>query len=518
MKPRNQTPEESAIEAIADTTAAAGLKHEIAMLEMQVAQLTCQVKSLTGDLQRSEAECSRLQKLHGNSNTDNSPEPHVRSSDLAAETGLSNRRNRDSLTGLYNRQYFINTLDAALAQQAFANSTTAVIYLLLDDFMEIRENRGIVPADQVLREIAGVIQSNCGDGDIASRFGEYAFAILHSNQDQERATRFADELRQAISEHTVPLNGHPVKTSVSVGISIINESTIDADGLLSRADLACEVARSSGGNQIHTHSTVLDDGAANGPDHGWDEMIKTTIEDERFYLVYQPIMKLQPDDQKCYEVLLRVIDENGQVVLPGQFLSIAGKLGLSGVIDRWVIKSAFSKLAAADISDVTLFIKLTSESLASAEFPTWIGQQLNEHKLSGNNVIFEITEAVAVSDLKSTLMFTKAARKMKFRVALEHYGLTKHPQLLKHLPVDVLKIDGSLINDLATSREHQASTQSIIGLARENRLVTVAERVDSAVNLAQLWKFGVDFVQGNFIREPGLELDYRFNDEIMHAG
>ena len=280
--------------------------------------------------------------------------------------------------------------------------------------------------------------------------------------------------------------------------------------------MACEVARSSGGNQIHNHSALVNEqiGQENEPE--WDNIIRTTIDEERFYLAYQPIVSLKGDTRQHYEVLLRVIDEAGHAILPGQFLSIAEKTGLSAEIDHWIITSALRRLAELrkDSSETLFYIKLSGSTLEDAGLPEWINGQLRKNSLSSDGIVFEIPERIAIDDLKNAMSFVKSMQSLDFRIAFEHYGHSDQPQLLKHIPVDILKIDGALISGLPGNKENQSTVKAILELAKEHGKDTVAECVDDADSLAQLWQFGVDYIQGNFVQEPCKDLEYDFEGEI----
>jgi EAL domain-containing protein (putative c-di-GMP-specific phosphodiesterase class I) len=244
----------------------------------------------------------------------------------------------------------------------------------------------------------------------------------------------------------------------------------------------------------------------------WDAMVRKTLEEERFYLVYQPIVSLYGDTRERYEVLLRILDDEGQVVLPSQFLSIADGIGLTHEVDRWVIDTAMGTLAElhhAD-KDTTFFVKISGKTLADSELPLWIHEKIRECQVKTENIVFEITETVALKDLRNTMHFVNAMHKLGCKVALEHYGRSNQPQLLKHLSVDLLKIDGSLIENLSTNKENQAIVKTIIQNAKHHEIKCTAERVEEAHDLGMLLQYGVEFVQGNFAQIPSKELDYDF--------
>lgn len=436
--------------------------------------------------------------------------------DIELEAKLDILSRQDTLTGLYNRRHFMQLVNSSIQEGIEAGRQQAVAYILLDNIRSIREEIGIAGSDIVVNDIARLIETACGRDDIIARFSDYVFTVLHYDSSPEAIQQFMDTLRQGIREHVSEVEGHVATTTCSIGISIINGHTGNAQDTLSRADLACEVARSSGGNQVHVHSTAVDEKMDAGNEDKWDEVISATIREERFYLVYQPIVSLNGNTGSRYEVLLRIVDEKGHVILPGQFLSIAEKTGKSGEIDRWVIDKALSTLVKrrSENSSIEFFIKLSGTTLEDHELPVWINRKLKEYRVKSDCICFEIPEAVAIRDMKSIRTFIKAMQNLHCKVAIEHFGCANQPQLIQHLPIDILKIDGSLINNLASSEEQQGKIKTFINLARKFNIQCVAERVDDAGDLAKLWEYGMDFIQGNFVQEPSKELEHDFEGEL----
>jgi len=418
--------------------------------------------------------------------------------------------------GAYNRQYFMQIMEDSLGNPDKAGKYQTLTYRLLDDFRAIRENFGIYACDQTIRNIAALIQRNYDKEDTVAQFGDYVFAILNTSQNEDGAYLLAESVRKQIKKHVTVVGGQVIQTTCSIGMCVIKEHMKDAQDVLSRADLACEVARSSGGNLVHVHSTAIDEQIDGDLELQWDEMIRKTIDDERLYLVYQPIVSLGGDTGRGYEVLLRVVDEKGQVILPGQFISLAGKISMSAEIDRWVISSALRSLREIHAwdSELAFFIKVSAATLSDGEFPAWLAQQLKEHELQGSAVIFEIPETTAVNHTAATSGFINSMQKIGCRIAIEHFGHLSPFELIHDLAVDFLKIDGSLIEGLAYSGENQTRVRSVVDFARTTKTRCIAERVDDASSLVTLWQYNVDYIQGNFVREPGKEPGYDFEDAI----
>jgi len=440
----------------------------------------------------------------------------INASNAELERKIEKLSRLDALTGLTNRQHFMQLLEERIGNLDDANNHRALIYITLDNFKVIREECGISTSDTLLCDIARLLEDNCGDGDCLSRFGDFSFAILHYDSNEEKTLALGETLLHKIAGHITDINDRAITTTGSIGCCAIHNTANDAQKIISYADMACEVARSSGGNQIHNHSAIVSEqmGQESAPE--WDNIIRATIDEERFYLAYQPIISLKGDTRQRYEVLLRIIDEAGHAILPGQFLAIAEKTGLSGEIDHWVIATALRKLGELrkEDSEPQFYIKLSGTTLADTGLPAWINQKLQENNLGSDGIVFEIPERIAIDDLKNAMTFVKSMQSLGFRIAFEHYGHSDQPQLLKHIPVDILKIDGALINGLAANKENQSRIKAILELANEHGKETVAECVDDAGSLAQLWQIGVDFIQGNFVQEPCKDLEYDFEGEI----
>ena len=439
-----------------------------------------------------------------------------RHSNAELEKKLDALSRNDILTGLYNRQHFMRVLDDSINNQQQEPGARALIYILLDNFKSIRENVGVAASDLLLRDIAGLVEKHADRRDCVARFGEYAFAILHYDSSKEKIQALGERLLHDIAAHVSGIDGHSLSTTGSIGICAVTGHAKNAQDVLSRADLACEVARSAGGNQIHTHSVAVDEHLSGEDNSHWHDIIRNTIDENRFYLVYQPIVSLKGSSGQRFEVLLRVVDEAGHVILPGQFLSIAEQTGLSGEIDHWIINRAFKQLAKmrADGKEVSFFIKLSGASLTDSRLPEWISMRLKHYRLVSDGIIFEIPELVAVGDLKNSIIFVRSMERIHCKVALEHYGRSNQPQLLNHLPADFLKIDGSLINNLAAKEENQAQVKGVVSLAHKHGKKCIAEHVEEAGDLALLWQYGVDYIQGNFVQEPSRHLNYDFEGEI----
>lgn len=425
--------------------------------------------------------------------------------------------NQDVLTGLYNRQYFIGELGLAVTNAVSGTESAAVIYLLMDNFKDIKDNVGISVADMVINDIAELLKQHTGEKDVVARFGDHSFTVLRRNCDAEAIEALGEQLRQTVEEHIATIEDQSVTTTCSIGMSLVGESTPSAQEVLSRADLACEVARSSGGNRCHLHNPVVDERIGKERNQQVHALIREALENDQMQLLYQPIVSLQGDTSENYEVLLRMLNDENEYILPGQFLPVAEETGQLAEIDRWVIHRAINRLAEhrAHGSDTRFFIKLSAASLIDEGLVQFIGDCLRETRLPGDALTFEFAEKHAAQHLKHAKNLAKTLQELHCRTALEHFGAGPNSfQLLKHLPVDFLKIDGSFIHNLASDNDNQAMVKSILDTANSMNRKCIAEFVEDAHSLAVLWQSGIHFIQGNFLQEPSESLEYDFTGEI----
>jgi len=424
---------------------------------------------------------------------------------------------QDVLTGLFNRQYFMEELELAVTDTLSGSASAAIIYMLMDNFKDIKDNLGMGAADMVINDIVGLLREHTGEEDIVARFGDHSFTILRRDCDPESIQALGEKLRQVVEDHIADVEGQSVTTTCSIGMSVVAESTPSAHEVISRADLACEVARSSGGNKVHLHNPVVDEKIGKERDQQMHALIKGALEDNQFQLLYQPIVSLQGDTGENYEVLLRMCNDEGEHILPTQFLPLAEQTGQIAEIDRWVIRCAIHKLAEhrADGANTQFFIKMAAASLVDEDLVQFIYDCMKENRLPGDALTFEIAEKHAGQQLKHAKRLVRTLQELHCRTALEHFGASPNSfQLLKHLPVDFLKIDGSFIHNLASDTDNQAMVKSILDTAKSMNKQCIAEYVQDAHSLAVLWQSGIHFIQGNFLQEPSEALDYDFSGEI----
>ncbi len=423
---------------------------------------------------------------------------------------------QDLLTGLYNRQYFLEELEQEIGSAATGDNTCAVLYIEADNFKGIKENVGIAGSDLVLSDIAGLLREHLDEKAVAARFSDHTFTVLLPDAPSETARSVARNICAAVENHISDVSGTSVTITCSIGVTMIGETSVNAQEILSRADLACEMAQKRGGNAAHLHNPVEDQAASKERDQEWVQMIREALDADRLSLVYQPIASLHGDAGEKYETLVRMNDADGHEVPPSRFIPVAEQSDLIAAVDRWVIGRAIAVLADRRGAghDTVLFVKVSGKSLADETLLPWISERLKRARLQGDSLVFELSEANAVAHLKDAKAFVAGLRELHCDFCLEHFGNGVNSfQLLKHLPASYLKIDGSLMHNLASNQASQNIVKSITEMAHAKGKITIAEFVEDANSLAVLWQTGVNYIQGHFLQEPNAAMNYDFEGE-----
>jgi diguanylate cyclase (GGDEF)-like protein len=432
----------------------------------------------------------------------------------------SEPRVQHDFTGLYSRLYFLDLLRETLRDLDANANTMALLYVQLDSFAWINENIGISAGDLYLKAIASVIMSNLEDHDLPARYHGGTFVILMHGQRVTDLREKADTLAQAIADHVFEFETHAVSSTSSIGLSLLSDMTEDPQLLITHSFMACENAKASGGNCVQWYGAqaTSKEIVGEGDPEAWVTRIHQAFENDMFTLLFQPIISLQGHKTPRYEVLLRMLSDEGDTILPGAFLPFAERAGLMADIDRWVITNALT--AAQDLRgagiEPEVFLKLSGQTLADKSMSSWISHAFKESECPGSCIVFEITESLAIGHLAQTRMLTSGLRQLGCKIGLDHFGTNPNSlKALDHVHADYVKIDGSLIRGLQKNEGHQQLVRKIIEKAKGKGVGTIAESVQDAGSLPIIWQYGVEFIQGYFLQEPGPEMGYDFSQLVF---
>ncbi|OUD15481.1 EAL domain-containing response regulator [Thioflexithrix psekupsensis] len=422
---------------------------------------------------------------------------------------------RDLLTNLFNRQYFIAILEKALAKVMESNVRSILLYVVLDILENNRENLG-VSADPLLRNVAAIL-GKLGEHATVARFGDNVFTLLLLDKDIPYATQLAETICKKVEATVTELGTQSVITTCSIGIAPVMASSGSVHDVLADAHTACRKVLQRGGNGHEVYKAVVKTSEQGGTgSRDIAKMIETAIEENRFSLRYQPVVSLHGGTLPIYEVFLRMTDSEGQFVPAGQLFAAAEEANLTIHLDKWVLKESFKVLMKEQQENkhTTFLVKLTDQALKDENVLLFIRRLLKSTQLPGERLVFEISEAVAISQVKLAKAFITTVNTMGCKTALEHFGTELNSSsTLKHIPVDYVKIDSSFSRGLSANPDNQKAVQEITKLAHDSGKQTIAEAVEDVNSLTVLWQCGVDFAQGNYIQSPLEEPSYHFEDE-----
>lgn len=424
---------------------------------------------------------------------------------------LSWHASHDALTGLINRREFEERVRRALAGSHADGERHALLFLDLDQFKVVNDTCGHVAGDELLRQLSGMLQRQMRATDILARLGGDEFGVLLEHCPIERATNIAEQLRDATRQYRFIWDNKTFEVSASIGVIPIHRDSGTLPQVLSAADMACYVAKEKGRNRYHVFQETDADFARRHGEMLWVTRINQALRENRFVLYRQAIQSTKPPYAiHHYEVLLRIRNEDGTISEPGSFLPAAERYDLMTAIDRWVITQLFtaqgdnlrgdkSALGLATMAS----INLSGASLNDDSFLDFVRDMLAQHAINPRQICFEITETVAISNLDRAIRFITALREIGCCFALDDFGSGLSSfGYLKNLPVDFLKIDGSLVRNLVENPVDDAMVQAIHQIGHVMGLMTVAEYVENEPLRQRLIAMGVDYMQGFAIEIP----------------
>ncbi|MFO1419312.1 MAG: EAL domain-containing protein [Methylotetracoccus sp.] len=420
---------------------------------------------------------------------------------------ISYQATHDALTGLINRQEFERRLSLMLKRAHELGRQHALCFLDLDQFKVINDTFGHVAGDALLRQLSGLLQVQVRrERDTLARIGGDEFGLLLGECALDRAIRVAENLRDSIQKFCFMWENRPFRIGVSIGVTPISGETPDLSSVLSAADTACYMAKDRGRNRVEVYRPDAVEIVQRRCEMRWAYRLQQALSEGRFHLHYQPIVPISPErDEGLHgEVLLRMLDEEGQVLLPSAFIPAAERYEQMVALDRWVIGTAISLLCELDTGspEHVCSINLSAQSLGNSELLQFIVAQLDETGLSPRRVCFEVTETAAIANLPAALEFMTHLRAKGCRFALDDFGTGLSSfGYLKNLPVDYLKIDGSFMRHIADDPIDRAMVETINRVGHLMGMKTIAECVESADMLETLKGLGVDYVQGYCISD-----------------
>jgi diguanylate cyclase (GGDEF)-like protein/PAS domain S-box-containing protein len=442
--------------------------------------------------------------------------------------------NHDALTGLANRRQLGQSLAQEIEMRRERGGYSAVLYIDIDRFAIAEEHLGEMASQRLLVDVGQRLRERLRDGDVVARLEDDHYALMLTGVQLENLFTIADGFRELIHQVNYPRSGVQVQMTGTVGVAIISKDTPSAEYILEHARVACSLGKRRGSDQTQIYVSDADARIARELDAGWSIRIRDALHEQRFVLLAQPIMgmggingeadlravqgfRVNPMDkgEQIYELLIRMVNRDGQWVSPSVFVPLAERVGLMNKIDLWVLGQAVKSLTATGSEEkskrLCFTVNLSNVTLQDPESIKVMEELVRANPGVGERIIFEVTETREIGSLHAARRAIQTLRKLGCRFALDDFGTGFSSfSHLKHLPVDFVKIEGSFIAGLSESETDRTMVASITSLAHALGLKVIAEHVATGASLRWLKGCGVDYSQGHYLGEPKavLELDW----------
>ncbi len=427
----------------------------------------------------------------------------------AAENQIKYQASHDELTGLGNRRAFEQVLSELFEQSRHSGRKHVLAYLDLDEFKVINDTCGHAVGDELLRQVAQQFSTCLRSDDGLYRIGGDEFGMVLHDQSLEQALLIAERLQQGLSHFRFQWQERSFAVGVSIGLVVVNKESESVGALLQSADSACYVAKESGRGRIHAYAN---DDPALAQRYGvmeWVSRIENALLNNLFSLYAQPIVDLKFDLKNATnkgihcEVLLRMSDERGGIILPGSFMPAVERYHLAARVDKWVVSHAFAWIAQHQSQIDLCAINLSGQSLSDPHFLHFIQTSLQQANIPCEKVCFEITETAAISQIQIAQKFIHTLSELGCQFSLDDFGSGLSSfAYLRTLNVDILKIDGQFVRDIESNPINLAMVKSIHEIAHLMGKRTVAEFVENAAILEKLRAIGIDYGQGYGLGRP----------------
>lgn len=424
---------------------------------------------------------------------------------LAAQ--LAHQAMHDSLTDLGNRRRLEAELEFALQSARADDREHALLYIDVDQFKVVNDTCGHGAGDELLRRLSTVFAQFVEGHDLLARIGGDEFAILLFDRSMQHAERFANDLRELVSKNSFAWNDKRFPLAVSVGVAPITRDSASVAAIMSAVDAACYAAKDGGRNRVRIFAERDVELTRTFGEMHWVARINRAVSENRLRLFYQPIHALDNthSDFRHVELLLRMVDEDSKLITPLEFLPAAERYNLMGMIDRWVIMNALplcARLVDTGVLDLCA-INLSDASLRNEGLSRFIQMQIAHCGIDPRALCFEVSETVAVTNAGRVAHLMHEIRALGCRFALDDFGNGMSSfGLLKRLPVDYLKIDGSFVKGITEDSTDYAMVEAINRVGHVMGIKTVAEYVSKPQIAERLAEIGVDYGQGYALGRP----------------
>ena len=411
---------------------------------------------------------------------------------------------RDPTTLFYHRAQFLERLKKRLSRKP-KSGLHILAYVRIDKFDKVQDKVGIIESEEILAQFAEAVRKRMHPRDVGGRFEGTSLMILLERGNARDGQVWGTQLAKSIETTTFDIGDKSTQVTCTVGVCAVSDIFSNLEELVAATVDAHKLGKEAGGNTCFLNEDAHEDTKQQEYDAIWVKHLKSALMDDRFLLAQLPIAGLRRDSIEMYDLLVRMIDEQGNSVLPSEFLPAAERNNMMKNIDRWMIKSAidFCEQSNAD----RVFVRLSRQSIIDRSTLGWMQREFDTRKFDCSRLVTQIPERDAAKHIKQTRDMVRKLRKLGVGFAIEHYGIDQERfQILDILKPDYIKIDGELMHSLMTDSSMQSAVQRIVSAAAERDIKSIAERVENANAMAVLFQLGLDYMQGHYVHEPEVVL------------
>lgn len=424
-----------------------------------------------------------------------------------ANKRIAHLANHDDLTGLHNRRSFEQHLQYTIDNAERSDNAHGLLYIDLDRFKIVNDTCGHHAGDQLLIQLTQMMQQRLRRGDLFARLGGDEFAIIAQGRSFPDIRSLAEDLRVIVSEFTFMYEEQSFKVSLSVGVTPIDGQVQSMERVLADVDSACYVAKQSGRNRVHVTQDNDAEMVKYRSNLAGIQAIRKALADNRLSLFYQPVFEIKERSMKMAhcEILLRIRSENGELYSPARFIPIAEKYNIMTEVDQWVFTQVIDWLAEHQNNHVIprLLVNLSGLSFTDDDFSSFIVERLSRGDIDPSHIAFEVSESATVRNFEKVRVFIDRIRALGCELALDDFGAGFSSfAYLKELSFDYLKIDGSLVRNIAVDDVDRDMVAAINQIGHTVGARTIAEFVEDDAALQCLREMKVDFAQGYGLRMP----------------
>jgi diguanylate cyclase (GGDEF)-like protein len=420
---------------------------------------------------------------------------------------------RDPVTGLYDRAYVIDRLNARLAAEDPASQGGGLFYIVIDGAGQIRERVGLTIFEALLNQVGAFITAHIDEKDLVARYGDTSFALLGASGDEDSLMGTASVLRDRIAREVFEHEGKTLTVSLAIGICPFSAGLGDAGAMLNAAERAMTDARAPGNHRIGVFHPTRP-ASSSDAQQTLTQLIRDALKTEDFQLLFQPIVALQGDSDEQFQALLRLRGPDGKLYTASEILPLTEREGLSAEVDRWVLSRCLLVMVerARQMRPVRLFVSQSIEAAVDPSRPAWLKQLLETRRLSGQQLVLEFKLPEVLAHLNDFTAFAAAIAELGVALSIATFDAKDNSlQLLDRFSIAYVKLAQRYGGTSLRENDVRDELRLIVNAVHQRDGKVIASRIEDAQSASQLWNVGVDYLQGDFVQQAGQDLVFDFN-------